>query len=66
LVLILLALGQYPVYDGAQKVRVQVPRAGGASEKADENPDGDGDEAAQRVEVQVRETEQQEGLIVLL
>jgi hypothetical protein len=45
---------------------VQVSWAGGASEEADENPDGDSDEAAQHVEVQVRETVQQEGLILLV
>lgn len=53
------------MHDGTQKVRVQVSRVGGASEEADQNPDSDSGEAAQHVEVQVRETEQQEGLILL-
>lgn len=62
---LLLVLGECPLHDGTQKVRVQVSWAGGASEEADENPDGDSGEAAQHVEVQVRETEEQEGLILL-
>lgn len=33
-----LALGDCPVHDGSQKVRVQVSWAGGASEEAEETP----------------------------
>jgi hypothetical protein len=51
---LLLVLGECPVHDGTQKVRVQVSWAGGASEEADENPDDYSGEAAQHAEVQVQ------------
>jgi acetyl-CoA carboxylase beta subunit len=51
------------MYDGAQKVRVQVSWAGGTSEEADEKADSDSGDAAQNAEVQVRETEEQKGFI---
>ena len=56
-VLFLLAFGENPVHNGTQEIPMQVLWAGGASEEADENPDGDRGEAAQHVEVEVRETE---------
>lgn len=63
LVLILVLLGEGPVHDGTQEVRVQFPRAGGSGEEThDESNDDDG-EAAQHVEVQVGETVQHEGLL---